>query len=53
MTNFIYNLFITGEKFQSLADFVYLPDLEIPKQNCIIFCKTDYLSECIPLIEQF
>jgi len=52
MQNFNYNDFITGEKIQELATFIYLPGLEIPDNNCIVFCKTDYLSQFIPLIEQ-
>lgn len=52
MVDYTYEDFITGEKFESLADFSYLPGSSIPEKNCIIFCKTDYLNQCIPLIEQ-
>jgi hypothetical protein len=44
--------FISGEKFKALADFEYIPNQPIPNQNGILYCKTDHLSQCIPLIEQ-
>jgi hypothetical protein len=51
MIDFTESDFITGNKFKSLADFEYLPGLELPTKDCIIYCKTDYLNEFIPKVE--
>jgi hypothetical protein len=51
MNDFTYDEFITGEKFQNMAEFKYLPHSEIPNKDCLIYCKTDYLELCIPKIE--
>lgn len=50
--DFTYDDIICGGKFQSLADFEYLPNLELPKKDCIIYCKTDHLKFCVPAIEK-
>jgi len=42
--------YLSGERFEQLADFSFKPGLNIPNNAVIIFCKTDFINELLEKI---
>jgi hypothetical protein len=48
--NVTFENYICGERFQKMADFEFQPGHPVPNENGILFCKSDYLAECLEAI---